>query len=55
MECNGENMIISTERLLLRLFQQSDAEVVTELCNNKHLYENTLYLPYPYTLKDALA
>ncbi|MGP4064378.1 GNAT family N-acetyltransferase [Oceanobacillus sp. M65] len=46
---------ITTERLVLRLFEQTDAEVVAKLCNNINIYQNTLYLPYPYSLEDALA
>ncbi|MDT0161341.1 MULTISPECIES: GNAT family N-acetyltransferase [Bacillus] len=48
------NNIIFTNRLLLRLFQVSDAETVARLCDNYNLYKSTLYLPYPYELKDAL-
>lgn len=45
---------MTTERLVLRLFQATDAEAVTKLCNNYNIYKNTLYLPYPYSLNDAL-
>lgn len=45
--------LITTERLVLRLFQQSDAEGVTKLCNNYNIFKNTLYLPYPYSIEDA--
>lgn len=48
------NKTITTNRLILRLFQKTDAETVTTLCNNYHIYRNTLYLPYPYTLDCAL-
>lgn len=48
------NKTITTERLLLRLFQKSDAISVTKLCNNYNLHKHTLNLPYPYTLDDAL-
>ncbi|NYV66904.1 GNAT family N-acetyltransferase [Bacillus sp. Gen3] len=54
MTYDHQNKRISTERLVLRLFQKSDAEAVTNLCNNYNIYKNTLYLPYPYTLEDAL-
>ena len=50
-----EKLIIRTERLVLRLFQPSDAATVTTLCNNYNIYKNTLYLPYPYRLNDALS
>ncbi|EDL66428.1 acetyltransferase, GNAT family protein [Bacillus sp. SG-1] len=37
------------------MFQQRDATEVAGLCNNYQLYINTLYLPYPYTLEDAVS
>ncbi|WP_217586243.1 GNAT family N-acetyltransferase [Lentibacillus saliphilus] len=46
---------ITTNRLTLRLFQQSDAPAVAHLCNNYNLYKSTLHLPYPYSVDDALA
>jgi [ribosomal protein S5]-alanine N-acetyltransferase len=46
---------IETDRLLLRLFKKSDAKDVSILCNNYNLYKNTLYLPYPYSIEDALS
>ncbi|MCA1040087.1 GNAT family N-acetyltransferase [Bacillus infantis] len=49
------NNTILTDRLLLRLFQVSDAETVAKLCDNYNLYKSTLYLPYPYSLNDALS
>ncbi|HWO77405.1 MAG TPA: GNAT family N-acetyltransferase [Bacillus sp. (in: firmicutes)] len=52
---NHQNKTITTERLVLRLFQKSDAEAVTKLCNNYNIYKNTLYLPYPYSIEDALS
>ncbi len=52
---NNQNKTITTKRLVLRLFQKSDAEAVTRLCNNFNIYNNTLYLPFPYTLEDALS
>ncbi|ADU29115.1 GNAT family N-acetyltransferase [Evansella cellulosilytica] len=55
MEHQENEIAITTERLILRMFQLSDAHTVTELCNNIHIYENTLYLPYPYSLDDALS
>jgi len=50
-----EKLMITTERLVLRLFQASDAETVAKLCNNYNIYKSTLYLPYPYSLNDALS
>ncbi|MCP1493071.1 phage terminase small subunit [Peribacillus frigoritolerans] len=37
------NKTITTKRLVLRLFQKSDAVAVTKLCNNYNIYKNTLY------------
>lgn len=45
---------ILTDRLNLRIFEKSDAETVQALCNNFNIYKSTLYLPYPYSLNDAL-
>ncbi|WDV44204.1 GNAT family N-acetyltransferase [Clostridiaceae bacterium M8S5] len=45
---------ITTNRLILRLFEEKDAKTVTELCNNYNLYKSTLNLPYPYTEECAL-
>ncbi|MBU5439420.1 GNAT family N-acetyltransferase [Tissierella sp. MSJ-40] len=50
-----ENKTITTERLVLRIFEKSDAETVTKLCNNYNIYKNTLYLPYPYSIDCALS
>jgi RimJ/RimL family protein N-acetyltransferase len=55
MKYDHQNKTITTKRLVLRLFQQSDAEAVTKLCNNYNIYKNTLYLPYPYSIEDALS
>lgn len=49
------NKTITTERLFLRLFEESDAENVTKLCNNYNIYKSTLTLPYPYTIDCALS
>jgi [ribosomal protein S5]-alanine N-acetyltransferase len=49
------NKSITSKRLVLRLFQKSDAVAVTKLCNNYNIYKNTLYLPYPYSIEDALS
>ncbi|MEB1808346.1 MAG: GNAT family N-acetyltransferase [Bacillaceae bacterium] len=55
MTYDDQKKTITTRRLLLRLFQTSDAEAVTKLCNNYNIYKNTLYLPYPYVKQDALS
>lgn len=50
-----EKKTITTDRLVLRLFEKSDAAEVTMLCNNYNIYKDTLYLPYPYTIDCALS
>ncbi|KGR73582.1 GNAT family N-acetyltransferase [Ureibacillus manganicus] len=54
MSYNHDNKTITTERLVLRLFQQSEANEVAKLCNNYNIYKSTLYLPYPYSVEDAM-
>lgn len=49
------NKTIRTKRLILRMFQKTDAEAVTKLCNNYNIYKNTLYIPYPYSKECALS
>ncbi len=46
---------ITTNRLLLRLFQKEDAAEVAKLCNNYNIYKHTLNLPYPYQIDDAVS
>ncbi|HWL24470.1 MAG TPA: GNAT family N-acetyltransferase [Ureibacillus sp.] len=55
MNYDKQNQTITTNRLVLRPFLKSDADVVAILCNNYNIYKSTLYLPFPYTLDDALA
>ncbi|MGV3465559.1 MAG: GNAT family N-acetyltransferase [Heyndrickxia sp.] len=52
---NSREKTIETDRLLLRLFKESDAKDVTAMCNNYNIYKSTLNLPYPYTLECALS
>lgn len=52
---DSQNKMITTNRLILRLFQETDASIVTKLCNNYNIYKNTLYLPFPYSISDALS
>ncbi|WLR57203.1 GNAT family N-acetyltransferase [Mesobacillus subterraneus] len=54
MNYNHQTKTITTSRLVLRIFQKSDAEDVASLCNNYNIFKNTLYLPYPYSIEDAL-
>ena len=49
------NRIVATERLLLRLFQSSDVEDITRLCNNYNVSKSTLFIPYPYIPDYAIA
>lgn len=55
MKYDAQNKTLTTERLILRLFQPSDAPDVARLCNNYNIYKNTMYLPYPYTEADAIS
>lgn len=50
-----EKKTITTERLELRIFEEADAKTVARLCNNYNIYKGTLYLPYPYSIEDALS
>lgn len=45
---------LETNRLILRMFTEHDAEVVAAMCNNVKIYQHTLHIPYPYTKQDAL-
>lgn len=48
-------MKLTTERLELRFFNIDDAQDVARICNNINIYNNTLFLPYPYTYEDAVS
>ncbi|TVX93400.1 GNAT family N-acetyltransferase [Paenibacillus agilis] len=50
---NEKKRTITTERLLIRPFELSDAQRVSELCNNYNVYKSTLTLPYPYPIESA--
>ncbi|UHA73386.1 GNAT family N-acetyltransferase [Paenibacillus sp. 481] len=52
---NHEKRTITTDRLMLRPFECSDAQRVYEFCNNYNIYKSTLTLPYPYPLECALS
>ena len=47
------NIILKTNRLILRPLRESDAERLFELCNNEIIYKTLLTMPHPYTLDDA--
>ncbi len=46
---------ITTDRLVLRLFDPSDAETVAHLCHNHAIYKTTLHIPHPYSVDCALS
>jgi [ribosomal protein S5]-alanine N-acetyltransferase len=45
---------LQTDRLLLRRFGRGDAPIVAELANDREVALNTLLIPYPYSIEDAL-
>ncbi len=45
---------LHTERLVLRPFVITDVKRVTELLHNKLVSDTALYIPHPYTEKDAI-
>lgn len=52
---NQAQRTLTTGRLILRPFKESDAQRVSELCNNYNIYKSTLTLPYPYSIDCALS
>lgn len=46
---------LETERLILRVPELSDAEVIRALCGDRRVAETTLNIPYPYPDGAALA
>jgi ribosomal-protein-alanine N-acetyltransferase len=50
----GEQEILRTSRLLLRSFRDDDADAVSTLLDNYEFYSNTVNIPFPYTLEDAV-
>ena len=47
--------VLATERLVLRAPELEDAATVAKLANDRRIAENTLRIPYPYSLADAEA
>jgi len=45
---------IKTRYFTLRPLRQSDAQSIAKHINDKTIFRNTLAIPYPYTLRDAL-
>jgi len=54
MTFDKKKRTLTTERLILRPFEISDAQRTSELCNNYNIYKNTLSLPFPYPIESAL-
>jgi ribosomal-protein-alanine N-acetyltransferase len=50
----AERPTLSTERLLLRPFSLADAPVLQQLAGVREVSDNTLTIPHPYTLDDAI-
>lgn len=54
-EFNGyKNFKLENEKVLLRAFVLEDANAVAYLCNNYNIHKNTLTIPYPYLIQDAI-
>jgi Acetyltransferases, including N-acetylases of ribosomal proteins len=51
----GERPSLTTARLLLRPFSLSDAPALQRLAGVREVSDNTLTIPHPYTLEDAIA
>ena len=49
----SEDSTLRTARLALRRPRAGDAEAVARLANDREIAENTMVIPYPYTLADA--
>lgn len=48
------NLVIETERLILRQYRIEDAQDVVEGLNNLNVSKWLAFVPYPYTLNDAI-
>ncbi len=44
---------IKGKNFILRPLKRSDVKSLSKNANNRKVYENTLRIPYPYTIKDA--
>ena len=49
----NEDLIIETERLILRPYKLSDVDDIVEGLNNINVSKWLAFVPYPYTLEDA--
>lgn len=50
----NENLLIKTERLILRPFRLTDADDIVEGLNNLNVSKWLAFVPYPYTREDAI-
>lgn len=50
----NENLVIETERLVLRAFKLTDADDIVEGLNNLNVSKWLAFVPYPYTREDAI-
>ena len=50
----NENLVIETERLVLRAFKLTDADDIIEGLNNLNVSKWLAFVPYPYTKEDAI-
>lgn len=50
----NEDLVIETERLILRQYKLSDADDVVEGLNNLNVSKWLAFVPYPYTKEDAI-
>ena len=46
-------MELTTDRLVLRYLSEADIDDITRICQDPEIYQNTLYIPSPYTRADA--
>jgi RimJ/RimL family protein N-acetyltransferase len=55
VQCKTKIMELKKDNLKLRAFQESDAEQIALLCNNKKIWDNVRdYLPFPYNVDHAI-
>lgn len=50
----NEDIIIETDRLILRQYKLSDADDIVEGLNNLNVSKWMAFVPYPYTKQDAI-
>jgi ribosomal-protein-alanine N-acetyltransferase len=47
-------VVLKSDRFLLRPFREGDEASLQKNINNEKIYKNTLRIPYPYTMDDAI-